>query len=179
MPSSGCFSASTARSLDLTSSTRFDFSPPFQMSTAAAIPHKKLAGMRIPVLQAGRWNLQASEVEYNSIRNKKVDTYRFKPHIVPQRNIYTSESCQRILHLIVTLRTWNMEFPSFMKQIHKAMLIELNIGIRSKMKTLLDWKSLETRSAMQQEYSIYIIYRMRLCSMGSIPGLGMFKLPLF
>jgi hypothetical protein len=56
------------------------------MSTAAVIPHKKLAGMRMAVLQAGRWN-------------------RFKPHIVPQRNI------------------WNIEFPSFMKQIHKAVLI--------------------------------------------------------
>lgn len=39
------------------------------MSTAAVIPHKKLAGMRVPVVQAGRWNLQASEVNYKS--NKK------------------------------------------------------------------------------------------------------------
>jgi len=37
------------------------------MSTAAAIPHKKLAGMRMPVLQGGRWNLQVSKVDYNSI----------------------------------------------------------------------------------------------------------------
>jgi hypothetical protein len=65
---SGCFSASVARSLALTSSTRFERSPPLQMSTAAAIPHKKLAGMRVPVLQAGRWNLQVSEINYNSIK---------------------------------------------------------------------------------------------------------------
>jgi hypothetical protein len=58
------------------------------MSIAAVIPHKKLAGMRVPVLQAGRWNLQASEVNCNSNKKQSLaDNYRFKPHIVPQRNI--------------------------------------------------------------------------------------------
>ena len=51
------FSSSAARNRSLTSSTRFVLSPPFQITTAAAMPHRKLAGIRIPVLHAGRWNL--------------------------------------------------------------------------------------------------------------------------
>lgn len=148
------------------------------MSTAAAIPHKKLAGMRVPVVQGGRWNLHVREVNYNDITEALLDVYRFKPHIVPQRNIYTSKSLQRQFRFINMPRTWNMEFPSFIKQIHKAILRGLNIGIRSQVRSLLDWKSLEAVSGMQQGI-VYLIYPMRLCSMSSIPGLGMLKLPLF
>lgn len=53
----GASAARAARSRSRTSSTRFVRSPPLQMSTAAPMPARKPAGMRMPVLQAGLRNL--------------------------------------------------------------------------------------------------------------------------
>lgn len=60
------FRASLSRSS--TTAVRFVFWPPRQMNTPENIPHKKLAGIKIPVDQAGRWNL-------------------LSPHIVPHKII--------------------------------------------------------------------------------------------
>jgi len=80
------FSESAARKRSLTSSTRFVLSPPCQITTAAAIPHKKLAGIRIAVLHAGRWNLPRGG-ESNLNIDGFLCPYRFKPHMVPHRKI--------------------------------------------------------------------------------------------
>lgn len=50
--------ARAARSLSRTFSTRFVFSPPRQIRTAATMPHKKAPGMSIPVDQAGLSKLE-------------------------------------------------------------------------------------------------------------------------
>lgn len=82
----GVSSVNAARSRSSTSATRLVFWPPRQINTAAKIPQRKLHGMRIPVLQAGRWNLLKI---FDRCEIKKIIwAYRSRPHIVPHSITY-------------------------------------------------------------------------------------------
>jgi hypothetical protein len=68
--SGGVSASRAARRRSSTSSTRFVFWPPRHINTAAKIPQRKLAGIRVPVVQAGRVNLFPDD-EYNTPRGEK------------------------------------------------------------------------------------------------------------
>jgi hypothetical protein len=61
--------------------------PPIAMKTADRIPQRKLAGMRVPVLHAGRWNL---EIACHGLLNQRerISAYRSRLHIVAHNMIY-------------------------------------------------------------------------------------------
>lgn len=68
-----------------TFSTRLVFFPPRPIKIAAAMPQRKLAGIKIPVDHGGRSNLKKRNLSHLGGPQEAVPQYLLRPHIVPQR----------------------------------------------------------------------------------------------
>jgi hypothetical protein len=73
----GCSMARAWRRIPSTFSVRFVFWPPRHIKTAERIPQRKLHGMRVPVLQAGRWKL--STLWESSLSSKSINCTGWAP----------------------------------------------------------------------------------------------------
>lgn len=126
MPDPFELTCSASRSLPSTCSVFLVLAPPLQMKIAAPIPQRKLAGIKLPVVQAGLTNKRGKKV-ISAGRDRVTHRVNlFRPHIQPHNKIYSFSSRQRQGNAIYASErdphTWKTELKSMRRQMRRPVL---------------------------------------------------------